>query len=110
MNDTDRAEFTAGLRQFADWLDTNTEYSLPTGQRFLLSLGTNSAVTEFADRFGLETKADAEGNLSADIPFGPLSYCAYGYVDFDAHIAAEAERRARTWAAAQGLEFVAKAS
>ncbi|WP_441251177.1 hypothetical protein [Kitasatospora sp. McL0602] len=109
MTDTDRAEFTTGLRQFADWLDANTQYPIPSGQRILLALSTNPAVQEFADRFDLETVADPEGNLSAEITFGPVSYHAYGYTDFDAHWAAARERAARTWAANRGLEFVAKA-
>lgn len=105
----DRAEFTAGLRELADFLDANTQYPAPSDRRLLLCLLTNPAVEEFAARHGLETKADEEGNLSADMAFGPISYHAYGYVDFEVHQAATAERNARDWADKQGLELVAKA-
>lgn len=107
--DTDRAEYTASLRQFADWLDKHTDYPIPSTRQLLLSLGTNEAVRGFADRFGLEVSADGEGNLSAEIGFGPISYHAYGYTDFTAHCAADSERRARSWADEKGLEFVPKA-
>lgn len=109
MTNTNRAEFTAGLRQFADWLDANPQYPNPSDQRVLLSLLTNDAVTEFAQQHGLDTAADDEGNLSVNLTFGPIVYHAYGYVDFDAHQAAHNERQARYWADRNGLEIVAKA-
>ncbi|MGW2539445.1 hypothetical protein ACWC5I_00855 [Kitasatospora sp. NPDC001574] len=102
---SDRAAFTASLRQFADWLDTNTQYPHPGEQRFLLCLLTNAAVSEFATRFGLETNADDEGNLSANIEFGPVTYHVYGYVDFDTHYAAAEERAAHAWAARTGMRI-----
>jgi len=107
MTDTDRAAFTAGLRKFADWLDANPQYPTGGSQRILLALHTNQAVEEFAARHGLDTAADAEGNLSADVAFGPITYHAYGYVDFDAHCAADDEKRARRWAAKNGIDLVA---
>lgn len=109
MTDTDRAQFTAGLRQFADFLDAHEQYPTPSDQRILLSLLTNDAVTEFAQQHGLNTAADGEGNLSVDLCFGPIVYHAYGYVDFAAHQAAHNERQARNWADRNGLELVAKA-
>jgi hypothetical protein len=108
MTDTTRAAFTAGLRQFADWIDANPDVTAPTGQRFLLPLHTNQAVTDFAAEHGLTATADAEGNLSADIEFGPIAYQAYGYTDFNAHRDACNERTARRWAAEKGLELVEK--
>jgi hypothetical protein len=110
VTDTARAEFTNALRQLADWLDANPQYPHPTRERVLLPLHTNAAVREFADRFGLGVSADAEGNLSAEIKFGPVAYHVYGYVDFAAHCAADEERRARRWAEKSGMEFVAKAA
>lgn len=104
-----RAEFTAGLRQFADWLDANTDYPVPARNQVLLPLTANPAVEEFAAKFGLSTVADKEGNLSAEVSFGPVSYLAYGYVDFTAHLAASNEHQARTWAAKHGLQIVTKA-
>jgi hypothetical protein len=104
----DRAAFTAGLRQFADFLDANEQYPVPGDPRLLLCLLTNPAVEEFATRHGLVIAADEEGNLSADMAFGSISYHAYGYVDFEVHQAATAERNARDWASKQGLELVAR--
>ncbi|MCC9307720.1 hypothetical protein LN042_11530 [Kitasatospora sp. RB6PN24] len=109
MTDT-RAQFTTALRQFADWLDANPQYDVPTGQKFLLCLLTNAPVREFAERHGLDVSADAEGNLSTRLNFGPLVYEVYGYVDFTAHLAAAHERNARRWADENGLDIVAKAS
>jgi hypothetical protein len=107
MTDT-RAQYTAALRQFADWLDANPQYNAPTSQKLLLPLLTNPAVREFADRHGLEVATDAEGNLSAEIAFGPIAYHVYGYVDFAAHVAAKSERDARRWADQNGLDLVTR--
>jgi len=109
VTDTDRAQFTAGLRQFADFLDAHEQYPVPSRHQILLPLATNPAVEEFAAQHGLEVEADKEGNLSATLTFGPVTYLAYGYVDFEEHRAATAERDARNWASKQGLEIVAKA-
>jgi hypothetical protein len=105
-----RTDYTNALRQFADWLDANPQYDAPASQKLLVPLSTNPAVREFADRHGLEVAMDAEGNLSAEIKFGPIAYHVYGYVDFEAHVAAKSERDARTWAGRNGLEIVAKTS
>lgn len=108
MTDIIRTAFTAGLREFADFLDANEQYPVPSRHQILLPLTTNSAVEEFAARHGLGIEADKEGNLSATLTFGPVTYLAYGYVDFEEHRAATAERDARTWASQQGLELVTK--
>jgi hypothetical protein len=107
---SDRADFTTGLRQLADWLDANPQVRQPGSERLLISLSTNPAVEEFAAQHGLQTTADDEGNLSADLTFGPITYHAYGYVDFDAHCARNDERRARSWAAEQGLTLTPQTS
>lgn len=104
MTDT-RAQFIAGLRAFADWLDANPDVEAPRDQRFLLALSINPAVAEFAAQHGLETTADDEGNLSATVTFGPVHYKAYGYTDFAAHCDANAERNARDWADRNGLQI-----
>jgi hypothetical protein len=104
-NPTARAA-AVGLRELADWLDANP--SVPFyGTRLLLALHTNAAVVEFAEAQGWPVAYDGEGNASAARAFGPIAYRAYGYVDFEAHCAAEDERRAREWAEKQGLELTA---
>ncbi|WP_405506471.1 hypothetical protein OG323_06490 [Streptomyces cyaneofuscatus] len=101
----DRTEYIAGLRAFADWLENNPTVQGPGGQRLLLALSTNSAVEEFAAQHNLTVVTDDEGNMSAELTFGPITYHAYGYVDFGQHVAAMNERRARRWAEEQGLEI-----
>lgn len=107
---SNRAQFTAALRAFADWLDANPDVDAPTDQRFLLPLHTNPAVIDFAAEHGLTTTADAEGNLSADIEFGPIAYQAYGYTDFGAHRDACDERTARKWAGEHGMQITPQAN
>lgn len=102
-----REEFVQGLRAFADWLADTAGAEAPQGQRMLLPLHTNAAVEAFAAEHGLTLAYDDEGNASADLMFGPLAYHAYGYVDFDAHCAAEDERLARRWAEKNGLIITA---
>jgi hypothetical protein len=100
------AAFTNGLSALAGWL-TEHEITPPrTGKRIIHPLHTNSAVAEFATRYGLPVVYDAEGNASASIAFGPISYQAYGYVDFDEHCRTHAERDARAYAAANGVALV----
>jgi hypothetical protein len=77
-----------------------------TGEVIIHPLHTNSAVAEFAARYGLPVVYDAEGNASASIAFGPISYQVYGYVDFDEHCGRTAERDARAYAAKHGLALV----
>ncbi|MFJ2579991.1 hypothetical protein [Kitasatospora aureofaciens] len=105
-----RTSYTAGLREFADWLDTNPDIDAPDGQRFLLPLHTNQDVLDFATDHDLTATADDEGNLSADITFGPVVYHAYGYADFDAHRNACDERTARSWAARTGQQITPQAN
>lgn len=98
-----RSGYIAGLRQFADWLETHTEVPVPLSNKFLLALSTNTAVREFAETHGLPVDTDDEGNASCDLVFGAITYHAYGYTDFQEHCARGAERQARRWAAEQGL-------
>ncbi|MGW3321077.1 hypothetical protein [Streptomyces virginiae] len=95
-----------GLRELADWLDANPDVPLQA-TRILLALSTNPAVAEFAAQHGWPVTRDGEGNASAERTFGPITFHAYGYVDFAAHYAASSERQARKWAAEQGLEITA---
>ncbi|WP_329131419.1 hypothetical protein OG552_10160 [Streptomyces sp. NBC_01476] len=107
-SDDPRATYVASLREFADFLESNPDVTVPTTQRtLLLSLSLNSAVEEFAAKHGLTVVFDAEGNASADMTFGPVIYHAYGYVDFAEHCDRNAERAAREWAERKGLEIVA---
>ncbi|MCX4801719.1 hypothetical protein OG594_08655 [Streptomyces sp. NBC_01214] len=99
----------AGLRGLADWLDANPTLPRLSDQRILLCLSKNADVEEFAAAQGWPVVYDGEGNASASRLFGPIEYHAYGYVDFDAHCAADDERRARKWAEKQGLEITAPA-
>jgi hypothetical protein len=107
-----RAQFTAALRAFADWLDANPGVDAPSGQRFLLPLHTTQAVEEFAAEHGLTTTADAEGNLSATLTFGDgqVTYEAYGYVDFNTHIDACDKRTAHKWANKHGMQITPQAN
>jgi hypothetical protein len=100
---TQRAEYVAALRAFADWLDANPDVETPGYQRLLLALTTNEAVEEFAQAHGLDVAYDDEGNASADLAFGPIVYHVYGYVDFAAHCERNAERDARAWASKKGM-------
>lgn len=99
----DRTEYIAGLRKFADWLESNPNVPESWGERLLLALHTNTAVEEFATAHGLRVAYDDEGNASCDMVFGPITYHVYGYVDFDEHCARNDERKARRWAAKQGM-------
>lgn len=102
---TDRNEYIAGLREFADWLEKNPAVETPYGERFLLALTTNPAVEAFATKHGLTVDTDDDGNTSADLHFGPIRYHAYGYADFTAYTAEWDEKRARRWVEKQGLEL-----
>lgn len=99
-------EFTTGLRAFADWLDAHPETKAPGDQRFLLALHTNPAVEQFAAEQGLTVAYDDEGNASCALTFGPITYYAYGYVDFAAHCDKSDERTARKWAGRKGMTIV----
>ncbi|WP_354402557.1 hypothetical protein [Streptomyces sp. PvR018] len=77
----------------------------PGGQRFLLPLSTNPAVEEFAAEHNLTVATDDEGNMSAEVTFGPITFHAYGYVDFAQTVAVSEERNARRWAEKKGLEL-----
>lgn len=101
-----RAVYVAGLREFADFLESNPDVTVPDGQRLLLSLSTNPVVEEYAAEHGLTVDYDNEGNASADMRFGAIRFHAYGYVDFAKHCEANDERGARTWADRNGLEIV----
>ena len=101
-----RAAYVAGLRDFANFLEANPEVQEPGYQRLLLALTTNPAVEEFAAKHGLTVDRDDEGNASCDLRFGPVTFHAYGYTDFDEHCERGNERQARGWAAAKGLEIV----
>ncbi|MGW7053066.1 hypothetical protein [Streptomyces sp. NPDC054887] len=102
---TDRTEYIAGLRQFADWLEQNPEIPV-SRQRLLLALQTNPAVEAFAAEHGLTVTFDGEGNAFCSLQFGLIQYYAYGYADFKQHCADLDAKRARKWAETNGLAFV----
>lgn len=106
QNSTGRAAFIAGVREFADWLEANPQITTPLNGRFLLALHTNPAVEAFAAEHDLTVVYDAEGNAATDVTFGPVSYHAYGYVDFAEHCERNNERQARSWADRKGLTLV----
>ncbi|WP_097982864.1 hypothetical protein [Streptomyces sp. f150] len=101
----DRTKYILGLRQLATWLENNPDARVSSDERFLVPLHTNTAVEEFAAKHNLPMVTDKEGNKSTQMQFGPITYYAYGYVDFAQHLAAQNERDARKWAAEQGLEL-----
>lgn len=100
-----RQQAIDGLRALADFLESTPSVPTMGAQRMLLSLTTNPAVEAFAAEHGLSVRYDDEGNASADLKFGPLTYHAYGYVDFAEHLARRAEQQARSWAERKGLEL-----
>jgi len=101
-----RTAYVAGLRDFANFLESNPDVQEPGCQSLLLPLMTNSAVEEFAAKHGLTVDHDDEGNTSCNLRFGPITFHAYGYTDFAEHRDATDERNARKWAAAKGLKIV----
>jgi hypothetical protein len=100
-----KQESIAGLRAFADFLESNPSLPVLTDQRLLVPLHTNQAVQEFAAEHGLTVEYDEEGNAHTQLEFGPVMYYAYGYVDFREHCERDAEKRAREWAGRNGLEL-----
>jgi hypothetical protein len=100
-----RAEAIEGLRDLAAFLEANP--SVPTfgAQQVLLPLSSNQEVENFAAEHQLTVKYDEEGNASADLKFGPITYHTYGYVDFQEHLKRRAEKSARSWAERNGLEL-----
>ncbi|MFD9211816.1 hypothetical protein ACFVY9_01615 [Streptomyces sp. NPDC059544] len=98
----ERTRYVAGLRGLADWLE-RSDAPVPGSARLLLPLHTNDAVETFAAMHDLQVVYDREGNASADLHFGQVTYHAYGYVDFDAHSERANERQARAWASEHGL-------
>lgn len=102
----ERAELIVGLRALADALEANASMPLPVvNSRWLVPLTTNAAVEEFAAGRGLTVEYDDEGNAGADVPFGPMTYHVYGYIDFAEHCERRAEKDARQWAERNGLEI-----
>ncbi|MFD9284893.1 hypothetical protein ACFWD7_48095 [Streptomyces mirabilis] len=93
-----RAEYITGLRKLADWLEQNTETSVPSDGDILLPLTKNEAVEAHAAATGLEVRYDNDGNASAVAKFGAIAYRAYGYADWDQHYAQHQEQTARNWA------------
>ncbi|MGW1498953.1 hypothetical protein ACWCQW_10335 [Streptomyces mirabilis] len=102
---SERDEYIAGLRQFADWLEQHPDVEAPTVDRMLLPLNTNSAVEEFAAAHELAVTVDSSGNAEAVLHFGPVKYVAYGYADFKAFCEKRAEEQARRWAETNSMDL-----
>ncbi|MFZ3592246.1 hypothetical protein [Streptomyces sp. BH104] len=100
---TDRNEYIRGLRQLADWLESNESAPTPYVADVLLPLNSNQAVEEYAASHVLGVRYDSAGNARAVVSFGPIEYHAYGYADWDRHIAEHSEQQARTWANANDM-------
>lgn len=95
----ERDAYIAGLREIADWLEQNPDAAFPRYSTDInVPLMDNAKVEEFASAVGAEIGFDENGNASADIKFGSIVYHAYGYADWDRHIADRSESQARTWA------------
>lgn len=99
----DRDTYIAGLRDLADWLEKHPDVELPTTDRLLLPLTTNPALEEFASAHGLTVEVDEDGNASANLKFGPITFHAYGYANFQEHVKQLNERQARSWADKNGM-------
>lgn len=93
-----RTEYIASLRELADWLEQHPGAPTPTVADIQLPLMTNAAVEEYGKANGLEVRFDDKGNAHSRIKFGSVEYHAYGYADWDQHIAEHQESRARAWA------------
>jgi len=95
----ERDAYIAGLRELADWLEQHPDVAFPRYSTAInVPLHDNARVEEFASAAGIEVEVDEAGDTSADIKFGPVVYHAYGYADWDRHIADHTENQARTWA------------
>lgn len=95
----DRDAYIAGLRELADWLERNPDVAFPRYSREItIPLHANPQVEEFARAADLEVVTDEVGNASASVTFGAIVYRAYGYADWDQHIAQHHETQARRWA------------
>lgn len=103
-----RAQYLAGLRDLATWLEQNPAQELPVSRTFNVPLTTNSAVKDWAADNGMSdaVQYDKEGNASVSLRFGPIALHMYGYVDFAEHCERSRGRDAREYAEKHGLVLV----
>jgi hypothetical protein len=99
----DRDGYIAGLRQLADWLEQHPGVEVPYVKEIGVPLRSNQRVEEFAKAAGVGITTDEAGNTDARVKFGVLTYYAYGYADWDRHLADHYETQARTWADKNGM-------
>ena len=99
----DRDAYIAGLRELADWLEQHPSVAVPYIKEISVPLRSNERVAEFAAAAGAVVETDEEGNAEARAQFGALTYYAYGYADWDRHLADHYENQARTWADKNGM-------
>lgn len=99
--------FVDGLVELAGWLETRPDAVPVYSNRILLALHTNGAVEDFAARHGFEVAySDPEGNASANIQFGAITFHVYGYFDWDEHCERAERRDAEAYAAKHGMTLV----
>lgn len=98
-----RDEYIAGLRELADWLEQHPGVEVPYVKDISVPLASNPRVAEFAAAAGVDVQTDKAGNTSARIEFGSLTYYAYGYADWNQHLADHYEGLARNWADKHGM-------
>lgn len=104
---TNRDEYITGLRELADWLEKHPEVATPDYVADIsVPLMDNASVEAYAAAAGLDVAYDADGNASADIAFGPITYRAYGYADWETWIKQQHAKRAHSWADAHGMNIV----
>lgn len=101
----ERVEYIAALRQIADWLEQHPEAPTPSGDRLLVPLMTNAAVEEFAACHGFTAEVDKDGNASVSLHFGPITFHAYGYADWETWHEQHKEKTARAWADSKGMNI-----
>ena len=95
----DRDSYSSGLRQLADWLEQHPAVPYPVySTQIAVPLMDNARVEAFASAAGMDVETDEDGNTSATVHFGGLTYRGYGYANWEQHLAQHNESRARNWA------------
>ncbi|MEY9876596.1 hypothetical protein ABH931_006106 [Streptacidiphilus sp. MAP12-33] len=105
---TEREQFIQGLRQLVDWLTLNPDIPAPTSRQFLVPLHSNAPVRQLAEHLGTDLATDEHGNCSTEVTFGPVTYLAYGYVDFTAHMERRSAENAENYAQRHNLTLTPK--
>lgn len=104
---TERHQFIQGLHQLADWLTLNPDAPLPSSE-FYVPLHANKPVRELAEHLSTELATDEHGNCSTQLHFTGITYIAYGYADFAAHMERRAAENAENYAQRHNLTLTPK--